>query len=206
MSNEEGWVDWEGGECPVDENELVRVKFRNGEVDEDSASEYNWHHYWGTSDIVAYKVINGKPLESVTKDTNPKDSIGDKKVPLWLCSVIAKAHWALAQFAGLMKYGAWNWRKAGVRTSTYISALERHLEAYKNGEEYDPIDGTHHLGNIMACSAILLEARAIGKLTDDRPPKVEFRETFEEVQDAMAVLKEKYKDMNPRHYTIADSE
>ena len=43
-----------------------------------------------------------------TKESNPKDAIGDKKVPLWLLSPIAKAQWALGQFAGLIKYGAWN--------------------------------------------------------------------------------------------------
>lgn len=139
------------------------------------------------------------------KATNPKDAIGDTKVPLWLLSVVAKAHWAAAQFAGMVKYGAWNWRSAGVRSSVYISALERHLEAFKNGEDFDPVDGTHHLGNIMACAAILLDARAAGKLTDDRPPAINFRPEFDQVQATMAKLREQYKDKAPRHYTIADS-
>jgi hypothetical protein len=140
-----------------------------------------------------------------TKNTNPKDAIGDKKVPLWLCSAIAKAHWALAQFAGLLKYGAWNWREAGVRSSVYLSAMQRHLDRYENGEEYDPVDGTHHLGNIMACAAILLEARAIGKLTDDRPPRASVDETYKYVEERMQCLREKYAEMRPRHYTIDDA-
>ncbi len=140
----------------------------------------------------------------LTKLSNPKDSIGDTKVPLWLLSPIAKAHWALGQYAGMLKYGAWNWRKAGVRTSVYLSAMERHMEAYKSGEMYDPVDGSHHLGNIMACCAILLDADAAGKLTDDRPPSVGVRNTFRFVEDTMAKLKEKYKDKNPKHYTIED--
>lgn len=139
-----------------------------------------------------------------TKASNPKDAIGDTKLPMWLLSPIAKAHWALAQFAGMLKYGAWNWRAAGVRSSVYISALERHLEGYKNGETVDPVDGTHHLGNIMACCGILLEAEAIGKLTDDRPPSIPMRPTFEEVQARMAALREQYKDKTPKHWTIAD--
>lgn len=145
-------------------------------------------------------------VNTPVKETNPKDAIGDTKVPLWLLSPVAKAQWSLAQYAGMTKYGAWNWRKAGIRTSVYLSALERHLEAYKGGEQCDPVDGTHHLGNIMACAAIILDAEAAGKLTDDRPPSVEFRNTFEQVQKQMAVLKEKYKDMNPVHYTIKDTD
>lgn len=143
------------------------------------------------------------PLQ--VKDTNPKDAIGDTKAPLWLLSSIAKIHWAMGQFAGLTKYGAWNWRAAGVRTSVYLSAIERHLEGYKGGEEYDPVDGTHHLGNIMACCAILLDAREAKMLTDDRPPKLDHRPTLSWAEKLMAKLKVQYADKHPRHYTIEDS-
>ena len=140
-----------------------------------------------------------------TKDTNPKDAIGDTKVPLWLLSPIAKVKWAMAQFAGQIKYGSWNWRAAGVRTSVYLSAMERHMEAFKSGEDLDPVDGTHHLGNVMACCAILMDAAAAHKLTDDRPPRVDHRPTIAEAEALMAKLKVQYADRNPRHYTIADS-
>jgi hypothetical protein len=143
------------------------------------------------------------PTEQV-KLSNPKDAIGDTKVPLWLCSAIAKAHWALGQFAGLCKYGAWNWRVAGVRASVYLSAMGRHIDAYTNGERLDPTDGTHHLGNVMACCAILLEAEAIGKLTDDRPPRADIRAAYAEVQAGMAKLKVLYADKTPHHWTITD--
>lgn len=139
-----------------------------------------------------------------TKNGNPKDIIGGKKIPLWLCSPIAKANWALAQFAGLLKYGAWNWRVEGVRTSVYMSALERHLDAYASGEQLDPVDGTHHLGNIMACAAILMEAEAIGNIVDDRAPRLEFREAYAKIEAQMAVLREQYKDLSPKHYTELD--
>lgn len=138
------------------------------------------------------------------KPSNPKDVIGDTKVPLWLLSPIAKIHWALAQFAGLLKYGAWNWRVAGVRTSVYLSAIERHIEGYKSGEECDPTDGTKHLGNIMACCAILMDAQEAGMLTDDRPPSVNHRSAIAESEALMVKLKEQYKDRTPRHWTIRD--
>lgn len=139
------------------------------------------------------------------KDTNPKTAIGDKKVPLALCSPIAAAHWALAQFIGMCKYQAWNWRAAGVRSSTYVSAIRRHLDAYVSGEELDPVDGTHHLGNIMACAAILLDAKAAGKLNDDRPPSVDCRETYEFVEEQMAAARERYKHIEQRPYTIENT-
>lgn len=140
-----------------------------------------------------------------TKDSNPKAAAGDTKVPLWLLSTTAKIHWAMAQFAGLIKYGAWNWRAAGVRASTYLSAMERHMEAYKNGERYDPTDGTHHLGNIMACCAIMLDAEESNMLNDDRPPRIDHRPTLAHAEALMAKLREQYANKNPRHYTIKDT-
>jgi hypothetical protein len=140
------------------------------------------------------------------KDSNPKDAIADSKIPLWLLSGVAKACWAVAQFAGTTKYGAWNWRIAGVRASVYASAGMRHFDAWLNGEEYDPVDGTHHLGNAMACAAIILDARAAGKLIDDRPPSVDIRPTYAEQEAIIAKLREQYADKHPRHYTIADTE
>lgn len=138
------------------------------------------------------------------KDTNPKDVIGVTKVPLSLCSPIAKAHWAAAQFLGKIKYGAFNWRGCGVRASVYLDAMDRHRDSYLSGERVDPVDGTHHLGNVMACCAILLEAEARGNLVDDRPPRLSHRAAYAEVEATMRATVERYRDARPRHWTIAD--
>ncbi len=138
------------------------------------------------------------------KASNPKDAAATTRIPLWLLSPIAKAHWSLAQFAGTVKYGAWNWRVAGVRSSVYLSAMQRHIDAYVSGEEHDPIDGTHHLGNVMACAAILLDAQAAGKLTDDRPPRVGIRPLYKALEALAGRLIEQYRDRSPRHFTVDD--
>lgn len=151
-------------------------------------------------------LADGTAYEKEHGIENPKDIVGDTKVPLWLCSPIAKAKWAWAQFSGYIKYGAWNWRAAGIRSSIYLSAMQRHMDAYMSGEEKDPVDGTDHLGNIMACAAIIIDAREAGKLTDDRPPRVSLRQAYAEVEEGMKKLRAAYPDKNPRHYTIADSE
>lgn len=150
------------------------------------------------------QAVHANPTLAI-KDTNPKDAVGDTKVPLWLLSPIAKAYWAAAQFAGMLKYQAWNWRAAGVRSSTYISAMARHMDAYTSGEEFDPTDGTHHLGNIMACCSILLEAREARMLNDDRPPVVSHREAYAAVQANMEKLKAQYAHIPQKPHTIADT-
>lgn len=142
------------------------------------------------------------------KPTNPKDSIADSKLPLWLLSPIAKAHWALAQAVGMVKYGAWNWRVAGVRTSVYASGIQRHFDRFMSGEDYDPVDGQHHLGAIMAGCGIILDAQAAGTLTDDRPPSVSVAATYADIESRFKAAQERAKEkgLNPVHYTIKDTE
>lgn len=104
-----------------------------------------------------------------TKDGNPKDLIGAKKLPLGLVPDTATAWTAMALLHGALKYGRYNWRDAGVRVSIYVDALRRHVAAYWNGEDLDPESGLPHLAHVGACVNILLDAWECDKLTDDRP-------------------------------------
>lgn len=149
--------------------------------------------------------IAKRNAESQPDRRNPKDAAGRAKVPLALLSPIAKAAWAMAQFVGKVKYGAWNWRGTEVLANVYVSAAQRHLDAWFSGETYDPDDGTHHLGNVMACAAILLDAAACGKLIDDRPPRVSHRLAYAEAEAIVAPTEAKYADREVKHWTIADS-
>jgi Domain of unknown function (DUF5664) len=139
-----------------------------------------------------------------TKNGNPKDAVGSTRVPMWLLSTTAKIAWATAQFAGMLKYGAWNWRADGIRLSVYLSAIERHVEGIKNGEDFDPVDGTRHEGNIMACAAIILDAKTAGNLVDDRPPRLDHRPALAEAEETMRALVARYAKENPKHWTIKD--
>lgn len=140
------------------------------------------------------------------KDTNPKDAIGVKKLPLHLVSGVVKAYQAVAHYLGNVKYGAWNYRGASVTASVYASALMRHFDRWWEGEEYDPSDGTPHLANALCCINILIEAKYGGTLVDDRPPSRELGPLYEEFEGIMAKIREKYKDLPiPKHYTIKDT-
>ena len=55
-----------------------------------------------------------------TKDTNPKDAIGCKKVPIHVIPFQVLNEVGLALLEGSLKYGAYNWRVAGVRASIYF--------------------------------------------------------------------------------------
>lgn len=104
----------------------------------------------------------------MTDMTNPKDLLGAKKIDLSLFPDVAVLHGAHAMFDGAGKYGPYNWRTKHVRATVYITAARRHLLAWAAGEEYAEDSGVHHLGHVLGCVAILLDAQTTGALLDDR--------------------------------------
>lgn len=54
----DGWIPWSGGECPVDGNVKVDVKFRNGTCELRQYPDFRWGHsaFLPETDIVAYRI------------------------------------------------------------------------------------------------------------------------------------------------------
>lgn len=110
-----------------------------------------------------------KTTETGYPDNNPKTAVGVSKAPLHFIPPVALVHLGLAMEDGGSKYGLMNWREFTVSTSVYYDAMLRHLLAYWDGEN-DALDSkVHHLGHVMACAAILLDAASTNRLNDDRP-------------------------------------
>lgn len=102
---------------------------------------------------------------------DPKRVAGSRKPGTWNVPDVATFHMAQAMDDGARKYGRFNWRRgSGVNLSVYINAMQRHLSAFKEGEDFASDSGVHHLAHLMASAAILLDAGAHGKLIDDRGP------------------------------------
>jgi hypothetical protein len=101
--------------------------------------------------------------------TNPKDLIGQTKVDLSLLPAAGIIHGSHAFMDGAEKYGPYNWRAKQVRARVYISAAQRHLLDYLDGEDAAADSECFHLGHAIACCAIILDAFETGNLIDDRP-------------------------------------
>lgn len=110
--------------------------------------------------------------DAVPKGLDPKGAIGKTKDPLWLLPPVAQTEAAWAHQTGATKYGPWNWRSTKVNASTYISAALRHLNAWASGKNQDEESKRSHLGHVVACCNILMDAQAHDCLADDRavPP------------------------------------
>lgn len=139
-----------------------------------------------------------------TKLTNPKDAIGSDKLPLHLWPATATAMGSLALLDGMLKYGRSNFRNSGVRASIYKDALGRHMDAWFEGEDTDPVSGLPHLAHALACIAIIVDADAAGKLNDDRMFPGGYRAAIDKLTKHVARLKALHADHPaPVHYTIA---
>lgn len=57
---EDGWIEWNGGECPVAEQSRVQVKFRAGGTRTRKAANTAWDHrpdFGRALDVIAYRVV-----------------------------------------------------------------------------------------------------------------------------------------------------
>lgn len=146
-------------------------------------------------------------LMPATKETNPKDAAGSARIDPTLVSAFAIAECALAMEEGSAKYGAFNYTVVGVKSRVYVAAAMRHLWKFLLGEDRDPKTGVHHLGSVMACAAIVIDAQVRSKLVDDRPPShKDASAQLDSMEARVKRVREVFKDYSPRHYTIEDTQ
>lgn len=87
----DGWIEWGGGECPVPDDSLVEVKYRNGTVKPaEPARFYIWTNGYGScsttdADIIAYRLHQPQEEEQAEEDgeADLNDCIGQAPAPLW---------------------------------------------------------------------------------------------------------------------------
>ena len=63
-SSDDGWIEWQGGACPVRPLDVVEWKLRTGAIyagpaSATTAASLDWRHDCRDFDIVAYRVVTG---------------------------------------------------------------------------------------------------------------------------------------------------
>ena len=75
-----GWIQWDGGGCPVDSDAIVEVKFRNpsrNKFNNDRAGDFTWSHDGLDGDIIAYRLQQPTKSEQVRADAAEADDEAD---------------------------------------------------------------------------------------------------------------------------------
>lgn len=83
----EGWIEWRGGECPVQRDTLVEVKFPDGMTSRDAqpAGGYRWTLRNCVTDIAAYRLHQPQEEEQAKADDEAdlNECIGQDAAPVW---------------------------------------------------------------------------------------------------------------------------
>ena len=81
----EGWIEWGGGNCPVEKGTLIDVKHRDGEIyqNKPAMGENNsrWSHFGSHGDIIAYRLHQPQEAEQAKSELN--DCIEQDAAPVW---------------------------------------------------------------------------------------------------------------------------
>lgn len=128
---------------------------------------------------------------SSSKPSNPKDSVGIKKVYFSVIPWGVVAEVGLALLEGALKYGRHNYRGVGVRASVYYDATQRHLTDWWEGEDIDTDSNLSHITKAIASLTVLRDSMIRGNWSDDRPPRMDSG-WIQELNKKAAVLVEKY--------------
>lgn len=76
LAASESWIGWRGGECPVDSDAIVEVKFQwhnQHQYNNDRAGDFDWAHTGSNCDIIAYRLHKPDANSRANDDTVEQD-------------------------------------------------------------------------------------------------------------------------------------
>ena len=80
LASSEVWIDWHGGDCPVDSDAIVEVKCRchnPRQYNNDRAGDFYWAHTGSNADIIAYRLQQPTKSEQACDDAAETDDEDD---------------------------------------------------------------------------------------------------------------------------------
>ena len=70
----DGWIEWNGGECPTAKEAVVDVRFRNGDIGNFApAGSWFWGHALCQGDIIAYRLHNPEHTDCCGQPSTRED-------------------------------------------------------------------------------------------------------------------------------------
>jgi len=116
--------------------------------------------------LISLRDMTSEPPSKKSK-THEGLRFNEGKLRYDLFEPIAMKELAKVYTKGAEKYAPNNWLK-GMPWSTMVGSLERHLQAWKGGEDYDPETGCHHLSHTAWNALALVSYKKLYPQGDDR--------------------------------------
>lgn len=105
----DGWIEWAGGECPVDSDAIVEVKYRKPiplHINNDRAEYFAWSHDGNSGDIIAYRLVQQHEVKTAGIDVQ-RDAVKSNDAQLEAdmneCEARDEILYELANFAATTK-------------------------------------------------------------------------------------------------------
>jgi hypothetical protein len=109
------------------------------------------------TDITGGKMVTPEQVKASQLATTGGRKFDGGKLQYGLLPPLALAETVKVLTFGAEKYEPDNWKQVPDSKRRYFDALQRHLWAYKTGEQMDPESGIHHLAHAMCCLMFLYE-------------------------------------------------
>ena len=105
--------------------------------------------------------MNQKIAKNIVKESQTATTGGRKfdggKLQYGLIPPMALKEMVRVLTFGAEKYEPDNWKHVPDSKRRYFDAMQRHLWAWKEGEQFDPESGIYHLAHAACCLFFLLE-------------------------------------------------
>lgn len=80
----DGWIEWAGGECPVDTKTIVDIRLKVGFTYKSChPGDYSWRHAGGGGDIIAYRLHKPQEVTKADDEADLNECIGQDAAPVW---------------------------------------------------------------------------------------------------------------------------
>lgn len=79
VAGHNGWIQWAGGECPIDSDAIVEVKYRKPnpyQYNNDRAGDFTWSHDGIDGDIIAYR-LHDQGINSRAKNDRLENDLNE---------------------------------------------------------------------------------------------------------------------------------
>lgn len=146
-----GWIQWAGGECPVDSDAIVDVKYRNPnpyQYNNDRAGDFAWAHDGIDGDIIAYR-LHDQDINHRTNDDRLEQDLNEcigqgVNVPEWNGDGLPPVG-TICEAKVPRSITGWEWRKVkvvepgipGAEKEVLVYDLETTLPAWT--DEFRPL-------------------------------------------------------------------